>query len=158
MSPFDGSNSHDSEPNEHNKLDVYILEDTKLVLPSRLPLSIRKSACLRGVADIERRLRRAQMEDSLFELRRLRRVYASLLKRLKENVAGQGQKANTCSKTSVRAFTTKIKLAVYRYREARSALLALEPDGAWQAVFHELRDEDNRGPGHEEDEMSEGRR
>ncbi|EMD32302.1 hypothetical protein CERSUDRAFT_99693 [Gelatoporia subvermispora B] len=131
-------------------------EVTKVWLPSALSSDVQATSCCQGVADIERRLRRAQMEDALGEVRRMRRVYAGLLQRVKQNISGTGNKANTRSKTSIRAFTGKIKLAVERYRGARAALISLDPEGSWKDMFKELRKEDNCGPGREEDEQSEG--
>ncbi|EMD31060.1 hypothetical protein CERSUDRAFT_60542 [Gelatoporia subvermispora B] len=137
---------------------VVPIEDLKLWLPSRLDVSARSSFCLNGTADKEKRLRRAQLEDALIELRRLRRVYGSLLRKFKVQIAGTGRKATTRSQTSLRAFNSKIGLTIARYRDARIALLALDPSGEWQEQFKELRDEDNRGPNRKEDEHSEGRR
>lgn len=46
---------------------------------------------------------------------------------------------------------------VHCYRDAWCALLVLDPTGAWQQVFRELKDDNNCGPGCEADELSEKR-
>jgi hypothetical protein len=105
----------------------------------------------------ERRLRLAQAEDSLIELKRLLRISMSL-QDYKIRQIGPGQKANTRARSMITRFREKINRAADRYRGAYSALTALDPGGTWDGEFLELRQEHVRGPGRALEDQSEGRR
>ena len=133
--------------------DPYKLDETRpelwpLLLPSILSEDDR-SLCYKGVAETERTLRLAQVQDSLIDLRRLRRTLRSLRTYFKSNVVGEGQKTQTKSRTLESGVTVRINRTVRRYRLAYSALLSLDPSGDWRKEHLELTDKDNRGPGKE---------
>lgn len=71
---------------------------------------------------------------------------------------GTGNKPNTRAQSAINSVTAKVKAHADRYRAARKALVALDPDafklasrtdpseGKWVRVFHELSDLDIRNP------------
>lgn len=122
-------------------------ETTNLWLPSKIPASHRANACIRGVPEKETRLRLAQLQDALVELRRARRVRKGASLFFHIHIAGTGQRPSTRHWESVKTIENRINRAVKRYRTARVALAWLDPRGEWRKEFHELTDEDNRGPG-----------
>jgi len=134
-------------------------ESIKLLLPSQLDAEDRDSICLGGVINSEKELRLAQLEDSLNDLRRARRIRRGLLTFHKVQLAGQGQKTQTKSQGVMQTVQDRIHRHVRRYRVAREALLCLNPDGEWKNLYLRLTDNDNRGPGKEPEETlgSDGR-
>ena len=66
-----------------------------LYFPSSLPREIRERPELKDVVDVERRLREAQADDALADVRRLRRVIQGLWQFKKLNVSGTGNRPNT---------------------------------------------------------------
>ena len=138
----------------------YEFDETKpelwpLFLPSHLNQDDR-SSCHKGVAELERVLRLAQVQDSLVDLRRLRRTLRTLRTYFRSNVAGEGQKTQTKSRAAESGVNARISRTVQRYRLAYAALLSLDPTGAWNKVYLELTDKDNRGPLKEQDEQGVG--
>ncbi|KAL5492982.1 hypothetical protein ACEPAI_4430 [Sanghuangporus weigelae] len=114
---------------------------------------------------LEIRLRKAQADNSLATIQRLCRSIAGVAAFKRMNVNGMGNRSNTRMQALFLKFHSKIDLAKQRYRQARIALIALEPNGGWTTSLKELRDEDVRGPNREDDKelkpakdrMSEGR-
>lgn len=131
-------------------------ETISLILPSRVDSTRRNAVCLHRVAEYERQLRFAQLQDSLIELRRVRRIRHTLLTNHRTQVAGQGQRANTRSRAVINSINERITKFVHRYRAAYGALIQLDPTGDWRETYLELRDEDNRGPLKEADEQGPG--
>jgi hypothetical protein len=144
----------DADENETGELETP--ENIPLVLPSGVDITRRDMVCLHQVAEYERQLRLAQLQDSLVELRCVRRIRHTLLINHRTQVAGQGQRANTRSRTVISSIEERIAKFAQRYRVAYKALTMLDPDGTWQTTFLELRDEDNRGPGKEQHEKGPG--
>ena len=138
-----------------DELDESKSELWPLLLPSQLSQDER-SSCHTGLAETERILRLAQVQDNLVDLRRLRRMLRSLRMYFKSNVIGEGQKTQTKSRTVESGVTVRIKRAVRRYRLAYCALLSLDPTGDWRKEYLELTDKDNRGPGKELHEQGVG--
>ncbi|KAH8089855.1 hypothetical protein BXZ70DRAFT_909950 [Cristinia sonorae] len=128
------------------KSDV-VAEEANLLFPSELSAASLVGEIANQVLALETKLRRAQMEDSLANLRHWRRTMEKVKEFKNLNVRGTGNKANTRIRGAYSRFNVKALLAVERYRAARSALLALDPDGDWQGRFKILRDSDNKGPG-----------
>jgi hypothetical protein len=129
-------------------------ESISLYMPSGVPMDLISSASL---VEKERRLRQAQAEDALVELRRLLRVRFGL-RNFKFMQVGHSQKANTRMRTLLTRFQERISRCADRYRVAQSALLRLDPDGSWTDHLLELKAEHIRGPGRESEDESEGRR
>ena len=120
--------------------------------PLYLPSQVKSNALVpqyRSLQDIELRLRQAQSNDTLAQLKRHLRARARLLSVKKHDVTGQ--KRNTRSWGYINTVQSRIDADVARYRAAYSALLALDPDNAhdWQRVLRPLADGDVR-------EMKEG--
>lgn len=130
--------------------------EARLLAAQTLDANIRETVCLRGVVDKEKRLRFAQVQDALIDIRRARRVRRGLALYHRIQVSGDGQKANTKTQSVISGVRDRINKAIARYRAARSALLALDSQGDWQEKFLEFKDADNRGPGKEEDEVGTG--
>jgi hypothetical protein len=149
-----------SGPNDSDSLDPLtglLAENIPTMLPSSMKPSIRERVCIHSTVDLERRLRAAQAEDALIELRRLRRIYQGLSARLRKTVWGVGQTTNTRSRSILQGFVDKLTCCKLRYRAAYSALLTLDPGGSWSTYLLELKDEDIRGPGKDEEEEVEFR-
>ena len=132
--------------------DIGTVENMPLLLPSSLDPARRKRVCLHQVAEHERLLRMAHLQDSLAELRHTRKIRRRLLVNHYMQVAGQGIRANTRSRTVLNSVEARITKFVERYRIAYRALLQLDPNGEWRETYLELKDSDNRGPGKEADE------
>ena len=137
------------------RLDNLKPETWPLLLPSAIP-GDNRSLCYRGVIETEQVLRLAQLQDNLVDLRRFRRTLRNLRLYFKTNVAGEGQKTQTKSRTIEASVNNRIKRAVWRYRTAYRALLDLDPTGDWTNEYRELKDEDNRGPLKEVEERGTG--
>ena len=142
--------SDDTQRLDHSKPETW-----PLFLPSDVP-KVDRSLCHKGVIETERVLRLAQLQDSLTDLRRFRRALRNLRLYFKRNTAGEGQKTQTKSRTIETGINNQIKRAVRRYRTAYRALSELDPAGAWTNEYRELRDEDNRGPLKEAEEVGTG--
>lgn len=144
--------AHDHGANEDDTGDLEMPEKIPLILPSKIESTRRDAVCLHHVAEYERQLRLAQLQDSLIELRRVRRIRHTLLMNHRTQVAGQGQRANTRSRTVISSVDERISKFAQRYRVAYNALVRLDQNGEWRKTYLELKDEDNRGPGKEDDE------
>lgn len=135
-------------------------ETVKIWLPSQLPSNSREKWCAPDLPYLEFRFRVAQAYDALDLIRRLRGVYQVLLMKNQVHVS-TSQGTMTKTKSLFRNFASKIDQAAARYREARTALLRLDPSGSispWKESLKELRRNDVRGPSREEDEPSQSRR
>ena len=132
------------------------VETIPLIFPSRLEPENRNRTCLHQVAEHERLLRMAQLQDSLIELRHTRKIRHKLLMNHHVQIAGQGQRASTRSRAVLASVEDRIIKYVERYRIAYQALLRLDPAGNWRKTFLELKDSDNRGPGKEREEERAG--
>jgi hypothetical protein len=119
-------------------------------LPATLPQQLRVTGLSPGLADKEIRLRIAQADDALAEIRRLRRVVTGLVIFKKLHVSGTGNAYNTRMRVLFQRFGHRTERVAERYRAARQALEGLDPDGSWQERLFVLRKEDIRGPGRED--------
>lgn len=146
----------DNDPDSHLTEQDERPEASKLCLPSAIPISHRENACVRGVVEKETRLRMAQLQDALVELCRARRVRKGASLFFDIHISGTGQRPATRHQTKIHTIDHRITRAVKRYRDARVAMLSLNPSGDWKKEFLELKDTDNRGPGRELEEESEG--
>jgi len=142
-----------SEPAESPQREK--AESAKLWLPSQLEdANERTSVCVAGVINSEKELRFGQLQDSLDDLRRARRIRHGLTTFHKVQLAGGGQKTQTKSRAVMQTIQDRINKCVRRYRVAREALLQLDPHGDWENLYPPLADADNRGPGKEPEEVS----
>ncbi|KIL53916.1 hypothetical protein M378DRAFT_19394 [Amanita muscaria Koide BX008] len=141
-----------SAVDENGAPRVEIAENIPLYLPSSFPSNVRCLSGLDHVCDVERRLRVAQADDALSEIRRQRRIVQGLWQFKKINVSGTGNRPNTRILTLYNRLNHKLERAMHKYRTARSALLVLDPDGPWKDRLRELKKEDIRGPGKDPDD------
>ena len=123
-------------------------ESMPLYLPSSLPCGLRQTVA--SLAEKEQRLRLAQADDALTELRRLLRISMGLWN-YKFRQIGPSQRASTRTRALIDHFKDKIHRCAERYRAARAALLSLDPAGSWILRLHDLKNEDIRAPQKEED-------
>lgn len=144
------STSEDTQTLDNSKPETW-----PLLLPSAIPRDDR-SPCYKGIIEIERTLRLAQLQDNLVDLRQSRRALRNLRLYFKTNVAGEGQKTQTRTRAVETNVNNRINRAVQRYRTAYRALLELDLSGEWMREFRELRNEDNRGPLKEVEETGTG--
>ena len=129
-------------------------ENILLYLPSAVGSRI---PVMGGLAEKETRLRLAQADDALAELRRLLRITVGL-RDYKYTQLGPSQRAGTRARSLISRFQGKIDRCAERYRAARSALLNLDANGDWSQRLFELRKEHVKGPGRGTEDESEGRR
>ncbi|KAJ7650262.1 hypothetical protein FB45DRAFT_1076655 [Roridomyces roridus] len=114
-------------------------EDMKLWLPSELSVDQRRSGCRPGLASMEARLREGQCADALQDLRARLHTQRFLITWRNANVVGQ--RGSTRSATLIGRVGDRIARVASKYRQARSALIALKgEDHAPQ--YKELRHED----------------
>ncbi|OJT11755.1 hypothetical protein TRAPUB_11697 [Trametes pubescens] len=132
-------------------------ESVPLFLPSSLPPSLRALESLANLLNKEKRLRVAQLSDTLQDIRHLRRILAAISDYTRRNVNGEGQRATTRFRGLYGCFQTKCKRASERYRAAHTAMLNLDPSGDWSTTYRVLLDADLRGPRKEDMTSSEGR-
>jgi len=132
-------------------------ETMHLCLPSMMPSSLWATGCLPAIVDKERRLRLAQADDALAELRRQLRI-AATIRDYKKSI-GPSQKLGLRTRTLLNRFHDKTLRCARRYSAAFEALKALDPNGDWTARLRHLdHAHDIRGPHRDEDDESEGRR
>ncbi|TFK80022.1 hypothetical protein K466DRAFT_504583, partial [Polyporus arcularius HHB13444] len=132
-------------------------EDISLWLPSALPPRLRATLGP-GLVNKERRLRIAQADDALEDIRRLRRILTGIADFKRLNINGTGQRTIGKARTLFTKFQEKVRRAAARYRAVRAALESLDKGGDWEVRLKVLHDADIRGPGRDSDEYtSEGR-
>ena len=141
-----------TSPTANDADDDEMAEDMVLILPSTLESGQRLAICQHQVAEYERQLRLAQIDDSLVELRNARRIRRNLLVNHRFQIAGQGRRVNTRSHSVIENIEDRIEKFAQRYRSAYQALLRLDPSGDWRENFLELKGCDNCGPGKEIEE------
>ena len=104
------------------------------------------------------RLRIAQADDALADIRHHLRVIAGLWQFKKLNTSGTGNQPNTRMRTLYARFKHRIRLSVLCYRVARSALMEADPSGSWVERLKELKEADVRGPGKDDFTLQESNR
>lgn len=118
-------------------------EDMALYLPCSV-VDNNSIPTYHAVKVIERRLRQAQANDALDQLRRHLRARSQLYNTKKRDV--RGQRYNTRSQTYLKSISDKIAADAARYRAAYAALAALDPknEHGWQRSLCLLKPEDIR--------------
>jgi len=139
--------------------DENLDESVKLWLPSELSQDDRAAWCLPEIPELEFRFRYAQADDSLSEIRRLRRMLQGLRDQNAKHPS-LVQRSRTRTRGVFEGFEARVRRAVRRYRHSRQAMLSLDPSQQlspeWAKRFQVLEDADIRGPGRESYETSEG--
>ena len=120
--------------------------------PETIPLFLPSSLApntpgLSQALEKEIRLRIAQANDALADIRHHLRLIAGLWQFKKLSVAGTGNQPNTRMQSFFNRLNHCKEQCVLWYRAAYSALLAADPQGSWGAQIQELKDSDVRGPG-----------
>jgi len=133
-----------------NELESGFAENVPLFLPSGISDAARQS--IPQVSKKELRLRMAQADEALEDVRRGRRMITGLVQFKKLNISGAGNKPNTRMRTLYNRLQLRIQRAADRYRAARDALLVLDLNGTWRDRFRKLNPTDIRGPGRQEDD------
>ena len=116
-------------------------EDLALYFPSSLTRE-QLTQCVPGLANIEERLRTAQLEESLHLLRTQLIVRARLMDYKRRHVRHQVQ--NTRARRQLDVNDEKVKTLEEKYRAARAARLKLTGPGAWEQTWRELNHDDVR--------------
>ena len=137
---------------ENTPATIEPAEDICLYLPSLLPDNLRYSAEIKSLAEKECRLRFAQADEALENIKKGRRMITGLYQFKKLNISGAGNKPNTKMQTLYNRLQARIKCAADCYHATRSTLLALNPDGSWKDKYKKLNTEDIRGPGRNKDD------
>jgi hypothetical protein len=130
--------------------------EMRLFLPSALR---RRVPCHDKLMHYEWRLRFAQAEDALDDLRHGLRLRTHLYH--KKDREARGVAENTRAAANIRRQQAKVNAAAQKYRVARKALEALAIStfsAGWDTKLPKLEDADIRGMGQAEDGVSEGRR
>jgi hypothetical protein len=126
-----------------------------LKLPSFMTPALR-STCLLGLADIEHRLRVAQADDCLSDLRKQLQITMGL-HHYKNMQIGPSQRAGTQACGLISRFQEKTKRCADHYCAALSAVIVLDPGGEWSSRLKPLADADIRPP-QKGDDKAEGTR
>jgi hypothetical protein len=136
-------------------LDTEPPETIPLYLPSSLSLHQRDSPLLSSLGDKEFRLREAQANEALDDIRRGRRMLSGMVQFKKSNISGAGNAPNTRLRALNDNIQSRIQRAANTYHSAYTALLALQPDGPWKSHFQQLNPTDIRGPGRQSNDPTE---
>lgn len=119
-----------------------LVEKVPLFLPSDLSSRERSGSCYKGLGDIELRLRDAQCQSSLDQLRNQLHIKSRLLTYKGINVRHQGP--NTRARSLITRNEAKICLHAEKYRAARAAKCRLLDGDNESVEWMPLRQEDVR--------------
>lgn len=119
------------------------VEETILWLPSRVPASHRAAVWVKGLPDVEERLRTAQCTDALDSVRRILRIKTRMIEFKNKNI--RGQRRGTRSRAVIDRVHERARAAAEQYRAARAAKFELVGSGEWEKVHQVLADGDIRG-------------
>ena len=123
-------------------------EDVPLFFPSSLSPNLQMTPEFSKTLAHEIRLRIAQADDALADIRHHLRLISGLWQFKKVNISGTGNRPNTRMRSLFTRFNHRMRQSVLRYRAARSALLAEKLGGQnWEDRLKDLKDSDVRGPG-----------
>lgn len=129
-------------------------EEQSLFFPHQLSLDLLE-LCSPGLAEVEERLRDAQMHESLDKLRVQLHVKNRIVTYKGRNV--RHQMPNTRAQRKLLTNDAKIMVFAEKYRAARRAKLALVGPGEWEIKWRELRREDVRTLSAEDDPVNTSR-
>jgi len=112
------------------------VENITLFLPSSLPTTLPPALHTIGISpdllEKEIKLRIAQADDALAELRLQHRIVTGLVLFKKLNISGTGQKKNTHLRTLFKRFKNTTECAAERYCTAHCVLTNVDPEGSWR--------------------------
>jgi hypothetical protein len=121
---------------------TYKPEDANLWLPSNVGS---KAACSKRLQQYEWKLRIAQADDTLDEIRQCVRLRAAMLTYKQAWVRGQG--ASTQAKNGLDRVEGRMDASIDRYMAARNALVSLAPllgETGWESDRQQLNKHDAR--------------
>ena len=116
-------------------------EDEMLFLPHELSLT-ELQGCALGIANIEERLRDAQLHENLDKLRVALHVRARLVTFKNRHV--RAQRPNTRARRQIDLNNAKVAAHADKYRAARKAKYALTKGGEWEKTYRPLAQTDVR--------------
>ncbi|TDL19767.1 hypothetical protein BD410DRAFT_751691, partial [Rickenella mellea] len=128
-------------------------ESIQLLFPSQVSKCERAAICSPDLEVKEFRLRVAQCDDALHQIRRLLRIRSNLWHYKRGQVFGQ--RSSTRARTLIARFDERIQRMAERYRAARAALISLDHPGDWSERFKALDPTDIQGPRQEDDAIVE---
>lgn len=137
-----------ADPEEEEKVS-----DIKLWLPSALP---RKNPCDGRLRQMEWKLRRAQANDALDELRNSLRLRSYLY--IDKDRFQRGQRANTRSRSVINTVQGRVDFTATTYRHARDSLYKLSKfpdieDVGWTPAYPDLKPSDVRALSDPDDDV-----
>jgi hypothetical protein len=133
--------------NTTSKLPSLTAEDVPLFLPSSLSPNYQNTLGFSQTLSHEIRLRIAQADDALADIRHHLRIISGLWQFKKVNISGTGNQPNTRMRSLFNRFNNHMKQSVLRYRAARSALISANSGQVQEDRLKDLKDSDVRGPG-----------
>jgi hypothetical protein len=133
--------------NTTSKLPSLTAEDVPLFLPSSLSSNYQNTPGFSQTLTHEMRLRIAQADDALTDIRHHLRIISGLWQFKKVNISGTGNQPNTRMRSLFNRFNNRMRQSVLRYRAARSALLSANSGQVQEDRLKDLKDSDVRGPG-----------
>ena len=134
-------------------------ETVDLRLPSALPPALRDTQCVKGLPEIEYRLRVAQATSALHKIRFYRQLIQTINIKAQTHITNT-QKTSTRTRSMFDKAKAKQGQAVTAYRVAWKAIKDLSPNeefGRWKSTLKKLEDSEVRGPGREPYETSTSR-
>ncbi|KAJ6476565.1 hypothetical protein DFH09DRAFT_952317 [Mycena vulgaris] len=130
-------------------------EDINLWMPSSLTAGQRRSACRKGVMEVEAKYRASQCTDALDTLRSRLHTQRHLITWRNSNSVGQ--KAVTRSATLIGRVGDRIAMLAQKYRTARAALVALKGED-YRPQFRVLENADITAANEEDESDAKARR
>ncbi|EIM79073.1 uncharacterized protein STEHIDRAFT_69945, partial [Stereum hirsutum FP-91666 SS1] len=147
-----GTTNSTGEGEEADEDSLAKPEYDKLWFPSDRPADIAverwRAGMAGGLMDKERRLREAECEDCLRQIRRYIRVRMGLVSYKKTHVAGRGNGSNTRAQSAISSIQDKIKRLRVRYNESlqRLSILDSDPASPWRSRLLEMQVADLKTP------------
>ncbi|KAJ7484897.1 hypothetical protein B0H11DRAFT_2157487 [Mycena galericulata] len=117
------------------------VEHIKLYMPSDLAEGARTAACVKGLAEMEAKMRAAQCGDALGVLRGRLHAKRHLISFRNDNLTGQN--TTTKARSLISEVGDRVTLTAQKYRKGREALIALKGE-THAPHFKELKDDDIR--------------
>ncbi|KAE9386314.1 hypothetical protein BT96DRAFT_1086087 [Gymnopus androsaceus JB14] len=117
-------------------------ENTKLWLPSLIPVDMHRNVCCDDVDQIEERLRMARAYDVLDSVRHMLRVKTKMIQFKNKNV--RGQRMSGKSREVIDRVHDRVKGFFEKYRRSRRGLLLLVGLGNWEKELQVMEQKDVR--------------
>ncbi|THU85159.1 hypothetical protein K435DRAFT_869556 [Dendrothele bispora CBS 962.96] len=115
-------------------------EEVKLWLLSDILAARREEVCVVGLVEVEDKLRTAQLNDCIHNLRHTLRVKSHMVLFKNKNIVGQ--RPGLRSRAIIDRVFERVKNIANRYRVLREAKKRLVGSGAWEEILQELKNSD----------------